>query len=83
MGKRDVTDHRLGAVRQWIEDGCLRRTHAWSGTLDLFRDWEKWADHHGAPAGSPKRLALSLMSLGYVRERHASRHGFCGLQART
>lgn len=67
---------------QWIEERCIVGANETSATVDLFKDWEEWANARGEHVGSMKRFAQVLATKRYPRWREpgSRRNGFTGLR---
>lgn len=72
-------------IGQWLAECTERAPETFTGTAELFRCWQEWANARERFVGTDKRIAGMLRSRGFEKSLHPQtrRNGFKGLTIRT
>jgi putative DNA primase/helicase len=64
----------------WFDERCEKTTNAWESSSALFNSYKDWAESRGERVGTAKRLAQSLETKGFVKQRKNKARGFAGIR---
>jgi putative DNA primase/helicase len=69
---------------QWFEERYVADKDGWVTSAEFYADWCEYADDHGEPMGSAKKLTQRIEDLGYRRDNRMAfgGRGFWGVAQR-